>query len=131
MLGDTDPGALLAVVSRWSADADPLVRRAAVAAICEPRLLRSPDAAAAAVAVCRRATQWLAALPDEHRRRPGVRTLRQALGYCWSVAVAADPGPGLAVFRDLDTSDPDVAWIVQRNRTKKRLSSLLRDERPR
>lgn len=122
--GDRDPAALPPVVLRWADDPDPLVQRAAAAAICEPRLLTSPETAAVAVEVCRRATAALAALPVHERRRPDVRTLRQGLGYCWSVAVAADPEPGLAAFDALDTHDPDVAWIVRENLTKKRLARL-------
>ena len=124
-LGDTDPPSVEEIVRAWADDPDPLVQRAAAAAICEPRLLVTPEAAAVAVEVCRRATVALAARPAEERRRPDVRTLRQGLGYCWSVAVAADPGPGLAAFEALDTGDPDVAWIVRENRTKKRLARLL------
>ena len=47
------------------------------------------------------------------------------LGYCWSVAVAADPVTGLAAFAALDASDPDVAWVIAENRKKKRLAALL------
>jgi hypothetical protein len=55
-----------------------------------------------------------------------VRTLRQALGYAWSVAVAADPEPGLTAFTALrDDPDPDVAWVVRENLRKKRLQRLL------
>ena len=109
----------------WVEDQDPLVQRAAAAAICEPRLLRTPASAAVAVRVCQRATDLLSLRPADTRRDGDVRTLRQALGYCWSVAVAADPEPGLAAFQDLDISDPDVAWIVRTNLTKKRLARLL------
>ena len=124
-LGDTDPPTLEEIVLAWADDPDPLVQRAAAAAICEPRLLTSPQAAAVAVEVCRRATASLAARPADDRRRLGVRTLRQSLGYCWSVAVAADPEPGLAAFGALDTTDPDVAWIARENLEKKRLTRLL------
>jgi len=124
-LGDRDLPAMQAIVLDWARDDDPLVQRAAAAGICEPRLLASAEAAAVAVEVCRRATVALARRPEQVRREAGVRTLRQALGYCWSVAVAADPGPGLAAFRALDETDPDVAWIVRTNLTKKRLARLL------
>ena len=124
-LGDADPGRLRDLVLDWSAAPEPLVRRAAAAAICEPRLLRTPEAAAVAVEVCRRATAQLAAGGPAERRAPDSRTLRQALGYCWSVAVAADPGPGLAAFHDLDEADPDVGWIVAQNRRKRRLARLV------
>jgi HEAT repeat protein len=125
-LGDADVERLLAVVADWVEDPDPLVERAAVAAVCEPRLIVRPDASAQAIRTCRRATDLLLALPPPDRRRPEVRTLRQALGYAWSVAVAADPAPGLAAFRALaETSDPDAAWIVRENLRKKRLRRLL------
>lgn len=123
--GDRDLPALQETVLAWADDPDPLVQRAAAAAICEPRLLRRPEDAAVAVEVCRRATDALAARPPAERRADDVRTLRQGLGYCWSVAVAADPQPGLAAFEDLDTGDDDVAWIVRENLKKKRLSRLL------
>ncbi len=125
LLGDRNLPALLVLVEEWAADPDPLVGRAAVAAVCEPRLLRDPQATAAALAACERLTTRLAALPPGQRRGADVRTLRQALGYCWSVAVAADPTAGLPTFGALDVADPDVAWIVRTNTGKKRLAALL------
>jgi hypothetical protein len=125
-LGDADLPRLLAVVADWVDDPHPLVQRAAIAAVCEPRLIRTPVAAVVAIDVCRRATSSLAARPSTERRDPDVRTLRQGLSYCWSVAVAAEPRPGLAAFADLEeVDDPDVAWIVRENRKKKRLAALL------
>ncbi|MBK7820616.1 MAG: HEAT repeat domain-containing protein [Tessaracoccus sp.] len=125
LLGDTAPSQLARIVRGWADGDDPLVQRAATAAICEPRLLRTPETAALAVDVCRVATRNLCQLPPARRKMPDARTLRQALGYCWSVAVAADPAAGLPAFRELDTEDADVAWIVTQNSRKKRLSSLL------
>jgi hypothetical protein len=125
-LGDIDLPSLQRIVLDWAADPHPLVQRAAAAAICEPRLLRTPAAASTAIEVCRRATAALAALPADRRRDADVRTLRQGLGYCWSVAVAADPAPGLAAFAALrGQTDPDVAWIVRENLGKKRLARLV------
>ena len=125
-LGDVDLPRLLPIVTAWAEDPDPLVQRAAAAGICEPRLITQPEAAAVALQVCRRATDLLAARPRDTRKAPAVRTLRQGLGYCWSVVVAADPTPGLAAFDALRTSaDPDVAWIVRENLKKKRLARLL------
>jgi hypothetical protein len=125
LLGDASPAALHTVVGSWADDPELLVQRAAVAAICEPRLLRLEGAAAFAIEVCRRCTLHLAAVPTDSRSHADARTLRQALGYCWSVAVAADPDPGLLAFRRLSTDDPDIAWIVKENLRKKRLSTLL------
>ncbi len=125
-LGDADLPRLLALATAWAARPHPLLRRAAVAGVCEPRLLTAPDAAARAVALCERATRGLADLSAEQRRADGVRALRQALGYCWSVAVAADPAAGLPRFRALAAvDDRDVAWIVRENTKKNRLARLL------
>lgn len=125
-VGDADPARLRTIVDGWARDPHALVRRAAVAAICEPRLLRDPVTAAAAVDACRTTTASIEALPAGDRRDPDVRTLRQALGYCWSVAVAGDPAAGLPAFAELAGSgDPDTAWIVRENRKKTRLARLL------
>lgn len=124
LLGDRAPTVMASIVRTWVDDAAPLVQRAALAAICEPRLLRDPEVAASALTVCERATQQLVARSDAQRRTAQWRVLRKALGYCWSVAVAAKPDRGLVPFRALDTTDPDIAWIVAQNLRKKRLSSL-------
>lgn len=125
-LGDADPVRLCAVALAWAVAEDPLVQRAAVAGICEPRLLRDPSTARCALEACRLATASIAALGPEVRRRTGVRVLRQGLGYCWSVAVVGDPEHGLPAFDELAASDdPDVRWIVRSNRSKARLIRLL------
>lgn len=124
-LGDADLDALIGLTDDWARDRDPRVQRAAVAALCEPRLLVAPRAAGAAVELCSRLTRDLVSRPRDERAGKGGRALRQALGYCWSVAVAADPDRGLPVFLALDTADTDVAWIVRENSRKKRLAALL------
>ena len=114
--------AMVIICRTWADDPHPLVQRAAIAGICEPRLLRD-GAARTALELCQRITDSLVARTD--RKHPDVRTLRKALGYCWSVAVAADPQTGLPMFRVLESNpDPDVRWIVRENLKKKRLASL-------
>ncbi len=125
-LGDADLPRLLDLVTSWATDSHPLVQRAAAAGVCEPRLLTTAEAAATAVDICARITSGLAAIPADERRDAGVRALRQALGYCWSVAVAADPAAGLPRFQVLTAcDDQDVAWIVRENSKKSRLAKLL------
>ncbi len=52
-----------------------------------------------------------------------MRTLRQGLAYCWSVAVAADPVTGVPRFeRWARDPDPDVRWLVRQNLAKSRLT---------
>ena len=126
-VGDHSPELLLSLVDGFLAGTA-RVARAAIAGICEPRLLRRPELAAAALDACRRATEHVLAVPFTERRHEDVRTLRQGLGYCWSVAIAASPERGLALWRELEAqakTDVDVAWIVQENRAKARLQRVL------
>jgi hypothetical protein len=124
-LGDADPARLRRIASAWAKDGDPLVQRAAVAAVCEPRLLRTPESRGHALDLCQAVTDSLRARPASGRGAE-VRVLRQALGYCWSVAVAADPAAGLPRFTVLSgLDDADVRWIAAENRKKARLSALL------
>ncbi len=129
-LGDERPAVLRGTATDWAADPDPLVVRAALAGICEPRLLKDPDTARTALAVCEAATVGLLRLPATDRRSAPARTLRQGLGYCWSVAVAGLPAEGLRRFRALQerattSGDKDLAWIVRSNLGKARLRRLL------
>ena len=122
-LGEDRPDELARIAMEWSASGDPLVARATVAAVAEPRLLRTPAAVGAALDVVDAATALVVGSSD--RRAEPVRVLRQALGYAWSVVIAADPGRGWPRFvawskRD----DPDVAWLVRENLKKNRLQRL-------
>ena len=126
IVGDAHPEVLCSIASAWLDDADPYVRRAALAALCEPRLLKHPVVRERALRACVAATESIAALPSAARRGPAVRTLRQALGYCWSVAVAAAPGEGVPEFERMRRSqDEDVRWIVRSNLTKARLKRVM------
>lgn len=125
---DTDPERGFALAERWATDPDPLVRRAAVAGVCEPRLLRDALQADRALRLVAAVTDDLAARPPDLRRLPGWRTLRQALGYAWSVAIASAPAHGIAAFERLERiDDVDVRWIVRENRRKARLKRVLGD----
>ena len=125
LVGDRDPVLLREIVTDWCAADNPWVRRAALAGVCEPRLLKQPETAELALWACQRATEFITHVPVPERRDPGVRNLRQALGYCWSVAVAVDPERGLPLFDELRTSpDSDVQWIVESNLKKARLKRL-------
>lgn len=126
LAGGADRSVLRTVVADWVQDPHPLVRRAAVAAICEPRLLSDASTRRAALDTCRTATDSVRDASHTRRSDPDLRTLRQALGYAWSVAVAASPVDGLAEIEALrSTDDPDVAWILRNNLAKSRLRRVL------
>ena len=53
------------------------------------------------------------------------RTLRQALAYCWSVVVVADPERGKPRMEYwAGSGDPDVRWVIKENLKKARLLRL-------
>ena len=121
-LGDVDMRALLAIARDWCSGS-PLERRAAIAAVCEPRLLRDERAAVAVLGLLDDATADLAGRQD--RRSDDVRVLRQALGYCWSVAVVAAPDEGRPMIeRWCRSADPVVRAIMRENLAKHRLARL-------
>jgi hypothetical protein len=123
---DSDPEAAFESAALWAGEPDPLVRRAAVAAVAEPRLIADPSRARRALLLLDLVTADLARIPIQERRAPPTRTLRQALGYAWSVVIAALPDEGLSAFRRLQASpDPDIQWIVRENLKKARLRKLL------
>jgi hypothetical protein len=117
--GDVDIDGLVDEMLRW-ADGMPLERRAAMAALCEPRLLRTRRTVVATLAILDRLTRSIVDAVDP--AAPDVRVLRQALGYGWSVAIAADAMLGQPIFEPwLAEPNPDVRWIVRENLAKARL----------
>lgn len=122
--GDAGMPALLTAMSSW-AEGNYTEQRAAAAALCEPRLLADPESASSVLQLLDRITTQVAAAPAADRKSDSFKTLRQGLGYCWSVAVAAHPQGGVPVLqRWLAHPDPDVRWIMRENLSKKRLAAL-------
>ena len=125
--GDTDMAGLLAAMADWAAG-NPWEQRAAAAALCEPRLLKQPGHAAAVLKILDEITARLArplGFPKTLRVSDAHKTLRQGLGYCWSVAVAALPDAGKPLMEKwLVSPDPDIRWIIRENLKKNRLARM-------
>jgi hypothetical protein len=120
--GDADMPALLSAMNAW-ARGTLLERRAAAAGVCEPRLLKQAKHAKRVLKLLDAITGSIVREPN--RRAEDFKTLRQALGYGWSVAVAALPGEGkLAMEKWLVNLDADVAWIMRENLKKDRLKRM-------
>ncbi len=112
----------LEALNGWLASDNPLVMRAAVAAVAEPPLLTDNRRGIQALAVQSQALGWLIRLPVGRRREEDIRTLRQALGYAVSVCVVATPEHGFPFLEKAATSqDADVRWVVRENLKKARL----------
>jgi HEAT repeat protein len=121
-IGRRDMGRLLRSMRGWIGKR-PYVQRAVAAGLCEPALLKDTEVAAQVLDVLDRITASVVASTE--RKSDEVRVLRQALGYCWSVAAAAAPERARPLFeRLLASTDPDVRWIVKSNFAKSRMSAL-------
>mgnify|MGYP001041144814 CR=1 FL=1 len=120
--GRVDMDSLLRGMEDWTSG-NPLGRRAAVAALCEPALLREDRHAERVLAILDQITTSIVSETD--RRSDDFRALRKGLGYCWSVAAAACPGHGKALMEIwFDSDDRDVRWVMKQNLRKKRLERM-------
>jgi len=120
--GERSMSSLINTMEEWSLGT-PLESRAAAAALCEPRLLTNPDHARRVLGILNAITVSLSDIAD--RKEEGYLALRKALGYCWSVAVAACPGEGKAYMtRWFSSTDPSIRWIMKENLKKNRLARM-------
>ena len=113
---------LLGAMDAWIGEG-PYMQRAAVAGLCDPALLKEREHAVQVLAILDHITTSLAATQD--RKQDGFRVLRQALGYCWSVAAAAAPENAGPYFEKwMQSKDKDVQWVVKSNLGKARMARL-------
>ena len=88
--------------------------------MCEPRLLGQNQYAREVLGILDKITAGIE--QADYRRSEEFLTLRQGLGYCWSVAVVSLPVEGKALMEKwLVNSDRDVRWIMRENLKKARL----------
>jgi hypothetical protein len=123
--GKTNMDALLEEMEQWSTG-NMLERRAAVAALCEPALLREERQIQRVLHILQEVTASL--LNAEDRRSDAFKALRKGLGYCWSVAVVALPEAGKRMMEQWFASEnKDVRWVMKENLKKKRLLHMDAD----
>ncbi len=121
-VGDNDMPTLLQEMSRWSTG-NWYEKRAVAAALDEPRLLKDQAAAAKVLKLLDQITSSMLASTDRHEE--SFKVLRQSMGYCWSVAVAALPEVGQPLMeRWFSSTDADIRWIMRENLKKGRLQRL-------
>ena len=120
--GVSDLDGLLCEMIEWS-KGSLLEKRAVVAAICEPKLLKQPKEIEKVMKLLDNITHDL--LSEENRKSEELRILRKALGYGWSVAVIADPDKGKVLMEKWFTNeDKDIQWIMKENIKKDRLKKM-------
>jgi hypothetical protein len=121
LAGDQDMDLLLKEMNKWSKGSW-YEKRAAAAALAEPRLLKQPRQVRQVLQILDRIT---AAMEKADVRDDSFRILRQGMGYCWSVVVAALPEAGKPKFEKwLHSSDKDIRWIMKENLKKNRLINM-------
>jgi len=120
--GLKDMEGLIQEMRIWS-EGNELEKRAAIAALCEPALLKKREDVVEVLSILDDITRWVTFAHD--RKSDDFKALRKGLGYCWSVAVAAHPEEGKRNIENLFFhDDPDVIWIMKENLSKKRLERM-------
>jgi hypothetical protein len=121
-VGDADMTALLKEMRAWSRGSW-YEKRAAAAALAEPRLLRDPKIAAEVLEILNTITSEMQTATDT--KTEPFKVLRRSMGYCWSVAVAACPQAGKPLMgKWIQSQNPDVRWILGENLKKARLMKM-------
>jgi hypothetical protein len=125
IIGNHDFYLLSFICSEW-VSGNFLEQRALAAGICQPELLEDPRHAELALQLLDQITQLLSGI--KNRKGDDFKVLRKGLGYCWSVAVVANPEFGKPSFEKLfEIDDKDVRWILRENLKKNRMSRMDAD----
>jgi hypothetical protein len=122
LVGDQNMDLLVKEMQTWS-KGNWYEKRAAAAALAEPRLLKQPKDAKKALQLLDEITASMENADEP--KDEAFRVLRQAMGYCWSVAVAALPEIGKPWMEKwLDHQDQNIHWLMKQNLKKNRLSKI-------
>jgi hypothetical protein len=122
LAGDQDMDLLVREMKKWI-KGNWYEKRAAAAALAEPRLLKQPKQAKQVLQILNSITESMEM--DETSRDDSFKVLRQGMGYCWSVAVAALPDEGKPIMEQwLDSEDKDINWMMKENLKKNRLVKM-------
>jgi hypothetical protein len=122
LVGDENIGILLQEMRAWSMG-NWYEKRAAAAALAEPRLLKNNQTVLEVLGIFDTITADIASAQDS--KSEAFKVLRQGMGYCWSVAVAALPEEGKpAMEKWLASQNTDIRWMMKENLKKNRLAKM-------
>lgn len=124
-VGDQDMKILLKEMKKWIKGGW-YEKRAVAAALAEPRLLKENQIALQVLQIFDQITTEIEAAEDN--KDEAFKVLRQSMGYCWSVAVAALPETGKPMMAKwLNGRNKDICWIMKENLKKNRLIRMDTD----
>lgn len=122
LTGDQDMDLLVREMKKWIKGSW-YEKRAAAAALAEPRLLKQSKHARQVLQILDRITTSME--KEVQSRDESFKVLRQGMAYCWSVAIAALPEDGKPMMeRWLDSDDKDIRWMMKENLKKNRLVKM-------
>ncbi len=120
--GESNPIPLFNEMEHWM-EGNYFEIRAAICACCHPKFLKSEERAIQTLNYLDLIMQKLQG--NTSRKTEDFRVLRLAMGYCWSVAVAACPAHGKKMMEKwIHTTDKDLLWIIKSNLGKNRLCRM-------
>jgi hypothetical protein len=123
--GKWDFDSLVYRLQAW-AIGNPYEKRAVVAGLCEPALIKERKNAQKVLDFLEDIFHSIETISD--RKSEAFRVLKKGLGYGLSVAMVADPQKGRELFEKLlQVPDSDINWILRENLRKKRLERMDRD----
>jgi len=121
-VGDRDMKLLIKEMQVWS-KGNWYEKRAAAAALAEPRLLKDPKIISEVLKIFDQITAEMELAG--HPKDDAFKVLRQGLGYCWSVAVASLPKEGkTAMEKWIASQNTNIRWVMKENLKKNRLIKM-------
>jgi hypothetical protein len=121
-IASPDMNAILDNFENWLAGND-LEKRAVVAALCEPKLLKEKTVNLRILNILAKLTLEFAEV--DGKLSDSQNSLRKTLGYGWSVVIVAIPEEGKAAFETIaGHSNKHIRWIVKENLKKHRLQQM-------
>ena len=122
LVGDQNMELLLEEMQKWS-KGNWYEKRAAAAALAEPRLLKQPKYTRKVLQILDEITESME--NTNSSKDEAFKVLRQGMAYCWSVVVAALPASGKPLMEKWSASHhKDIRWIIRENLKKNRLIKM-------
>jgi hypothetical protein len=121
-IGDHDINLLIGKMKKW-AIGNLYEKRAAIAGLCEPRLLKEVFVVNEVLDILNQVTEAIKEVKD--RKSEEFRVFKKALSYCWSVAVVANSEEGkVGMSKWFRSQDKDIKSVMKENLKKNRLLKM-------